>query len=143
MQPPVGLLNATDLDVIERLGIPSPPRPDLVVFGEGEAPVFTLKGRQFYARACALNGVPFRPQELSCRQDVEDLGYAVDLAGLRRACRELEWELQANLVPSQEVDFARALARGSVQQVVNAGQRLRHAQAAGPNVMPVSFFRRP
>lgn len=136
------LLTAEDLALITEKGAPYSPREDLAIRTPAGEVLLTLKGRQFYARACTEFGVS---ADLSKVSTVAELD-ALESELIDRAHATNEAELlrmtEAGEVPGHLRETLTEYFHGDLASWGQATRRREQLREAGPTVVGVTFNRK-
>lgn len=137
--PNVNLLTHDDLALVESIGFPIGPRPDLhMTSDEGEL-IFTIKGLQFYRAVLAKVGLEGELAEVRTSKDL----YALKQRGLSvlaaRASAAAARALDKGDIPAQRRQVVEEALHGTIESFIEASAQHERCAAAGENVIPASF----
>jgi hypothetical protein len=141
MTSETSLLTQEDRDLIEGIGFPLGPRPDLHCITEAGRVLLTLKGRQFYRLLLLRLGLLHRLPSLQTTAGL----YALKQEGLAilaaRADQDVLVALAQRQISPQRVEVVTESLYGTLESFCDAYDRHEACQSAGANVIPVSFKR--
>lgn len=136
------LLSADDLDLIAMKGAPFEPRDDLAVRGPDGQVLLTLKGRQFYSHSCTRHGVSIDLTKVTTVAALGELEDALIDKAHEANEAELLRMLDAGEVPNHLRETLHEYFYGDSESWAAAARRRDELQAAGPNVVGVTFKRK-
>jgi hypothetical protein len=138
-RPSTNLLSEQELRFVEERGLPFKRSADIVNVTEGGATIFTMKGAQLYGYACFYFKMPGRLNTLATWRACIDLANEINEVILARETDALKNALTSGGVTLQQRDSVIASLYGTPAESLLASERLARAQAAGPNVIPLTI----
>lgn len=136
------LLEDADFFEIEEQGVPDALRGDLVKIGADGAYVLTLKGHQYYGKSCARWGLDFDLASISSSKTLWELENRILGAVRQQINIRLEQHYLNRQVPVRMRETIGEYLYGTRESWNNATTRRAVYEAAGPNVVGLSFNRK-
>lgn len=132
-------VSAEDVQLIRDHGVPVSPGPELISC-HGDQVSFTPRGKRLYRLAMLLHGMsPQQVENVRTRGDLRELSLKVKRVRVMHAADAAQRALNAGKVPLKAREIVEAVLYGTPEDLHAATERRLQAEAAGPNVIPVSF----
>lgn len=133
-------LSEADVELIKRQGFPDNPEPEFLTTSPEGAVLFTDRGRRLYRLAMLLHGLS--PEHVESVKSLSDLGELKDKLDRIRKIHADDFEQRRKnqgKVPAKAREIAEAARYGTPEELHAATERRLKYEAAGANVIPVSF----
>lgn len=131
-----------DIELIRQHGVPLDLKPEFVSVGRDGSVKFTPRGRRVYRFACLMCALS--PEEVERVHDLgalRNLSLKVKRVRVLLAADALERARQGGRIPVKARAVVEAALHGTVEDLREAVANRLAAEAAGSNVIPVSFKR--